>query len=94
MTSRNYEFKNFIWFAAPYRLSTTESILNMLAQDIEEEEEELLPEVVTAALKLVRKFAQKNCSEKDVLSLRNIEREITVKKINNVKQTSIIQFYN
>ena len=49
--------------------------------DIEEEEEELLPEEVTAALKVVRKFAQKNCSEKDVLSLRNIEREITVKKI-------------
>ena len=45
-------------------------------------------------MKVVRKFAQKNCSEKDVLSLRNIEREITVKKINNVKQTSIVQFYN
>ena len=33
---------------------------------------------VTAVLKVVRKFAQKNCSEKDVLSLRSIEREIYI----------------
>ena len=51
-------------------------------QKEEEAEEELLPEEVTAALKLVRKFAQKNCSENYVLSLRNIEREITVKNKN------------
>ena len=35
-----------------------------------EEEEELLPEEVTAALKVIRKFAQKYCTENDVLSLR------------------------
>ena len=40
--------------------------------DSEEEQEELLPEEVTAALKVIRKFAQKYCTENDVLSLRKI----------------------
>ena len=32
-------------------------------QDMDSEEEELLPEEVTAALKVIRKFAQKYCTE-------------------------------
>ena len=39
---------------------------------MDSEEEELLPEEVTAALKVIRKFAQKYCTENDVLSLRKI----------------------
>ena len=57
-----------------------------------EEEEEFLPEEVTAALKVVRKFAQKNCTENDVMSLRKIERQITVTKMKSQKQTSITYF--
>ena len=41
-------------------------------QDMDSEEEELLPEEVTAALKVIRKFAQKYSTENDVLSLRKI----------------------
>ena len=57
-----------------------------------EEEEEFLPEEVTAALKVVRKFAQNNCTENDVMSLRKIERQITVTKMKSQKQTSITYF--
>ena len=60
--------------------------------DSEEEEEELLPGEVTAALKVLRKFAQKYCTENDVLSLRKIETQITVNKTKFFKQTPITNF--
>ena len=53
-----------------------------------EEQEELLPEEVTAVLKVIRKFAQKYWTENDVLSLR----KISGNKMKTFKQTPITNF--
>ena len=50
------------------------------AQKIKLIEEDITWDDVVAALKLVRKFAQKNNLDNDVASLRNIERELFVQK--------------
>ena len=64
------------------------------SDDDDDFEEDIPCADVVAALKLVRKFAQKNNLGNDVASLRNIERELFVQKASNTKQTKVNSFFN
>ena len=72
---------------------SSRSILTF-SQKIKLIEEDITCADVVAALKLVRKFAQKNNLGNDVASLRNIERELFVQKASNTKQTKVNSFFN
>ena len=59
----------------------------------DEIEEDILSADVIAALKVVRKFSQKNNLNQEIVSLRSIEKKVMLQKANNSKQTTIKSFF-
>ena len=71
----------------------TDLTVNYDDEGDDEIEQDIPSAEVIAALKLVRKFSQKNNLNQEIVSLRSIEKTVMHQKANNSKQTTIKSFF-